>query len=86
VIYWVALVPKGRLGWRSVWPWLAYPAAYTAASLVRGALIQVYPYPFIDVSALGYQRVLGNVVLLFAGFLVLGLIYVAIDRAVRRRS
>jgi len=30
--------------------------------------------------------VLGNMVLLFAGFLVLGLMYVAIDRAMRRWS
>jgi hypothetical protein len=85
VIYWLTLVPKGRLGWRHVWPWLAFPAVYTVASLVRGALIHVYPYPFIDVSALGYQRVLGNMVLLFAGFLVLGLMFVAIDRALRPR-
>jgi hypothetical protein len=86
VIYWLALVPKGRLGWRHVWPWLAYPAVYTAASLVRGALIHVYPYPFIDVGALGYPRILGNVVVLFTGFLALGLVYVAIDRAMRQRS
>jgi hypothetical protein len=85
VIYWSALVPKGRLGWRHIWPWLAFPAVYTVASLVRGAIIHVYPYPFIDVGALGYQRVLGNMVLLFAGFLVLGLVYLAIDRAMRRR-
>jgi hypothetical protein len=41
---------------------------------------------FIDVGALGYRRVLGNVLLLLAGFFVLGLTYVAIDRAMRRRS
>jgi hypothetical protein len=86
VIYWLALVPKGRLRWRHVWPWLAFPGVYTVASLVRGALIHVYPYPFIDVVALGYRRVLGNMVLLFSAFLVLGLVYVAIDRAMRPRS
>jgi hypothetical protein len=86
VIYWLTLVPKGRLRWRDVWPWLAFPAFYTAASLIRGALIHVYPYPFTDVAALGYQRVLGNMVLLFAGFLILGLMFVAIDRVTRRRS
>jgi hypothetical protein len=85
VSYWLAFVPKGRLGGRHVWPWLAFPAAYTGASLVRGGLIRVYPYPFIDVAALGSRRVLGNIVLLFAGFLTLGLVYVAIDRAMRQR-
>ncbi len=79
-------MPKGRLGWRHVWPWLAFPAVYTGTSLVRGALMRVYPYPFTDVAALGYRRVLGNIVLLFAGFLALGLVYVAIDRAMRPRS
>jgi hypothetical protein len=86
VIYWLTLVPKGRLRWRHVWPWLAFPVVYTVASLVRGALIRVYPYPFIDVAALGYQRVLGNMALLCVGFLVLGLMYLAIDRIMRRRS
>ncbi len=86
VIYWLTLVPKGRLRWRHVWPWLAFPVVYTVASLVRGALSHLYPYPFIDVAALGYQRVLGNMALLFAGFLVLALVYVAIDRVMRRRS
>jgi hypothetical protein len=85
VIYWLTLVPKGRLRWQHVWPWLAFPVVYTGASLVRGALIDVYPYPFIDVALLGYQRVLGNVALLCAGFFVLGLMYVAVDRVMRRR-
>jgi hypothetical protein len=49
------------------------------------ALIHVYPYPFIDVGALAYQRVLGNVGLLLAGFLALSLVYVAVDRAMRPR-
>ena len=86
VIYWLALVPKRTLGWRHIRPWLLFPAVYIAASLLRGALIHVYPYPFIDAGALGYQRVLGHVVVLFAGFLGLGLVYVAIDRAMRPRS
>jgi hypothetical protein len=32
VIYWLALVPKGRLQWRQVWPWLAFPVGYVAAT------------------------------------------------------
>ena len=50
---------------------IAFPVVYTVASLVRGALSHLYPYPFIDVAALGYQRVLGNM---------------ALDRVMRRRS
>lgn len=83
VLYWVAFVPKGRLGWSDVWPALVFPALYTLASLIRGALLHVYPYPFIDVGALGYPAVLRNVVLLFAGFLVVSLAYIAIDRTMR---
>jgi hypothetical protein len=84
VLYWLAFVPKGRLGWRDVWPALVFPVLYTAACLVRGALMHIYPYPFLDMDALGYPRVLRNVMLLFAGFVVVSLAYIAIDRAMRR--
>jgi hypothetical protein len=46
-----------------------------------------YPYPFIDVPALGYARVFYNVVMLSCGFSIVGLVFVAIDRilSVQRR-
>ena len=45
-------------------------------ALVRGALIGRYPYPFIDVGALGYGRVLVNSVGVLLGFILIALILV----------
>ncbi|MDE2483072.1 MAG: Pr6Pr family membrane protein [bacterium] len=37
--------------------WLVYPIAYLAYSLVRGALVGWYPYPFLDPGHGGYLTV-----------------------------
>lgn len=40
------------------------PLLYCVLTLVRGALVDWYPYPFLDVPALGYPRVFGAVLCL----------------------
>jgi hypothetical protein len=55
-----------------------YPLGYLAYALVRGELRGLYPYPFIDVPALGYGTALLNafgLLLVFTGlgFAMLGL-------------
>jgi hypothetical protein len=40
--------------------WLAYPLVWFAYTLIRGASVDWYPYPFVDVAAHGYGRVLVN--------------------------
>lgn len=39
-----------------------------------------YPYPFLDVTKLGYERVLVNMAVLTAAFAFLDLVLVGIDR------
>ncbi len=80
VIYWWFCVPKGTLQWRNVWPWLIYPAAYFVYALVRGHLVNSYPYPFIDVDQLGYPQVFINAVMVLVGFVVVSLVLIAVDR------
>ncbi len=83
--YWLAYVPKGRLRWKHAYAWLLYPAAYAAFIAVRGAMTGHYPYPFLDVAALGYARVLLNLVPLAFLFLVAGFVFIALDRVLARR-
>lgn len=52
--------------------WLAYPLAYVVWVLVRGAWLGTYPYPFVDVAALGYGRVALNAAGLSLVFLATG--------------
>ncbi len=37
--------------------WLAYPVAWTAYTMARGALVGWYPYPFLDPADGGYASV-----------------------------
>jgi hypothetical protein len=59
---------------------IAFPLAYAAYSLIHGALTDFYPYPFLDVSELGYERVLINMAGLVGVFAALGLLLIAIGR------
>jgi hypothetical protein len=76
-------VPKGRLRVADVPRWLVYPVAYLAYILVRGVVTGLYPYPFIDVGALGYAGALRNALVLVAGFVCVGLVLIALDRLKR---
>ena len=39
---------------------LAWPAAYIAWSLIHGASSRWYPYPFVDVTQIGYATAIRN--------------------------
>jgi hypothetical protein len=78
--YWLVFVRKGSLAWRAPFVWLLYPVAYLGFSLLRGAMTGFYLYPFLNVAALGYPRVLASSLLLMVIFLGLGFGAVAIDR------
>jgi len=80
VIDWLLFVPKGDVAWRNGVGCLGFPAVYIVWTLTHGALTGWYPYPFVDVPDLGYERVLGNIAGLVAAFLLLELALVGIDR------
>lgn len=84
VFYWLAFVEKGSLSWRSARAWLVYPLAYFAFVLARGALVDAYPYPFVDVNQLGYLQVTTNAAGFLTAFAALGSTVVATDRAAAR--
>jgi hypothetical protein len=76
---WVAWGPSGTATRRAVALSLLFPTAWAASALVRGAIDGVYPYPFMDVTELGYGSVLTNVVGVSAVFAALAAIGVAVD-------
>jgi hypothetical protein len=83
-IYWLIFVPKGKLKWLQPVYWLIYPLLYVAYSLLRGLMINSYLYPFADITTLGYEKVFINTTILLCTFLSLGLVMVAMDRAIAR--
>jgi hypothetical protein len=60
VVDWLVDPPRHRLPAWTVLAWLAYPAAWFVYTLVRGEVVEWYPYPFVDVSVLGYGGVLAR--------------------------
>lgn len=66
---WILDPPNLRLPRRVALAWLAYPLAYLGYTLIRGAAVDWYPYPFVDVSALGYGGVTLRCALLLVGML-----------------
>jgi hypothetical protein len=80
IIYWVAFAPKGSLKWTNAFTWLWFPFVYLIYILIRGHISGYYPYPFIDVTKLGYDQVLFNSFILLLVFLGFGLLYILIGR------
>ena len=79
-LYWWFCVPKGSLRVRHIGVWVLYPVLYFAYTLLRGHLLGVYPYPFIDVEKLGYAQAFINACGVLAGFVLAALIIVGVDR------
>ncbi|MFI9814425.1 Pr6Pr family membrane protein [Saccharothrix variisporea] len=86
VVGWLAFGPRGAITGRVIGWSVVFPLAWLAFTLVRGAIIDWYPYPFVDVTELGYGRVLLNctaVAVLFLG-LAAGALWV--DRLMSRKQ
>jgi len=79
-------VPKATLRWPQVIVWQLYPAAYFAYVLARGAVDHWYPYPFLDVTKLGYLLVLVDACAVLLVFVAVALLLVALGRWQVRRT
>jgi len=86
VAFWLAFISKGTLQWRNAFPWLWYPFFYLIYILVRGAFTNLYPYPFINVSNLGYHAVFVNIAVLMIVFLAVSMLYIFIARMISKRA
>lgn len=88
---WAVFARKGTLRWTEPMRWAAVPIVYVlvvlAVPLVNPAAWPGggrYPYPFLDVTGLGWTQVLLNVVVLTLVFGVIGLALVGVDRLIGR--
>jgi hypothetical protein len=77
---WVFRPPWPRVSYQAALAWLAYPQAYHAYSLIRGPVVDWYPYPLLDPRPQGYDHVAVMAILLAIGMAVLALIVLRIGR------
>jgi hypothetical protein len=86
ILFWILFVPKNNFKWKDSIPWLAYPFAYTVFILIRGIISGYYPYPFINVTMLGYNKALLNGIGLLIAFLAFSLLYIGIGKLAGRHT
>lgn len=67
VIGWVVFGPRHRVRRSDLLPALGFPVAWLVYTLIRGAIVDWYPYPFLDAAERGY----GSVALTCLGIAVL---------------
>jgi hypothetical protein len=54
---WLLFGPRGLTSRTVVWLSLLFPALYMIFTTIRGEIVKWYPYPFANVSRLGYGKV-----------------------------
>ncbi len=80
VLYWIVFVPKGTLKWKDGISWTYFPLFYLVYSLIRGHLVDWYPYPFLNVAKFGYTQVFINSGFVVLAFLLFGSLLIWADR------
>jgi hypothetical protein len=86
ILYWFLFVRKTGLKWKHVFPWAIYPVCYLLYILIRGAFSGFYPYPFVNVSNLGYKKVLINSGFTLLAFFLFAFLLIAIGRLTKRAT
>ena len=84
-LYWLFFAGKHQLQWKSIFPWLIYPFAYIVYILIRGSISGFYPYPFINTTQLGLNKVLANSVGIAAVFIIASLVLVTIGKLLNKK-
>ncbi|MEV6427188.1 Pr6Pr family membrane protein [Nocardia sp. NPDC051463] len=65
--------------------WLIYPAGYGAYTLIRGPIVDWYPYPFLDPREQGYISLIIGLLILSGVFALLAVAVVSLGALVARR-
>ncbi len=84
LLFWVVFIPKKTLEWKNAFPWFIYPVAYLVYALIRGAVSGWFAYYFLNYNALGWSKTFLYILLVTAVFVVLGFLFIALNRAMKR--
>jgi hypothetical protein len=86
VVGWLVFGPRHRVRRSDLLPALAFPVAWLAYTLIRGEIVDWYPYPFLDAGEHGYASVAATclgIAVLFVGLAALA--WKGDERLTRRR-
>jgi hypothetical protein len=80
LLHWLVYPYADRRPWWAPLSWCWYPLVYFAYVMTRGEFLFSYPYPFIDVLALGYTQTVINAIGFLIGFVALGYVLLWLKR------
>ena len=69
-------------GWAPL-SWCCYPILYFVYVMMRGEITHSYPYPFIDVTTIGYAQTITNSAAFLLGFVAMSYGILKLRKAVR---
>jgi hypothetical protein len=81
VVFWLVVGPRPRITWSTLGWAFVWPIAWLVFTFVRGAVTGWYPYPFLDVTEVGY----GAALIAVSGVLVLGVLLLLLFRWLDRK-
>lgn len=73
---WLVNPPMQRISYRVIWIWALLPATYVMYSLLRGAVVNWYPYPFLNPTTSSYTQVIATSLILSAFVIILSAILI----------
>lgn len=83
---WLFQPPKSTITLRQVGYWLIYPLLYVVYTLIRGAIVGFYPYPFLNPAKVGgYDGVTLYSIGIFVLFLAVGWLAMVLANRLPRR-
>jgi len=86
VLIWLLVGPRKWINLKIVFAALLIPIGWLGYTLLRGIVINRYPYDFLDVIMLGYLPVLITVAVLIAVGLIVALLYLLLDKVLPNKS
>lgn len=78
VIYWFMSKNEISLSYKYIFKILIFPLVYLFTVLLIGSHTNYYPYPFLDVNAIGYTKVIINSIGISTVFAIVSLLFVFI--------
>ncbi|MBE8726283.1 Pr6Pr family membrane protein [Flavobacterium hungaricum] len=78
LFFWFFYAKVERLSFTLIGVWLIYPIVYIIYTLLHGIFTDFYPYPFIDVTKLGFPTAIENGLLVLLAFVILSSVLIAV--------
>ncbi len=81
IVDWVLAPGRRLVPWRRLWTIAIFPIVWVVYSMIRGAIVAWYPYPFLDpAQEAGYRGVALYVIVIAAFILLVGAGVIALSR------